>query len=411
MTNPHGHPAASRPASGPLRGLRVLDIATIVAAPFAATLLADYGAEVLKLEMPGAGDGARGFPPQKDGKALWFKVTNRGKKFATLDLRTPEGLALFKPLLPRFDVLIENFRPGTLERWGLPKDVLWSIQPRLVILRTTGFGQTGPYRDRPGFARVFEAMGGLTYITGEPDGEPMHNGYPMGDAIGGMFGAVGVLAALWKRARDPQAPGEEIDLSLTEATLRLLEMMPIQYDQLGTVHERSGNANQYSAPAAVFRTKDGQWVTLAGSTNAVYANNCRAIGRPDLINDPRFRDNAHRVGHAAALNGIFAAWCATHTQAEVVEAFTRAGGTLAPIHSIEQVFADPQMQAREAITAVPDRDFGSVRMQNVVPRFVSDPGVVRHAAGALGQDNDEVYGDWLGLCAEERSRLAAKKVI
>ena len=411
MTDPRDESGASRPASGPLRGLRVLDIATIVAAPFAATLLADYGADVLKVEMPGAGDGARGFPPQKDGKALWFKVTNRGKKFVTLDLRKPEGLALMKRLLPRFDVLIENFRPGTLDRWGLSKEVLWAIQPRLVILRATGFGQTGPYRDRPGFARVFEAMAGLTYITGEPDGEPMHNGYPMGDAIGGMFGAVGVLAALWKRARDPDAPGEEIDLSLTEATLRLLEMIPIQYDQLGLVHERSGNANQYSAPAAVFRTRDGKWVSLAGSTNAVYANNCRAIGRPDLIDDPRFRDNAHRVRHAAELNGIFAAWCAAHTQAEVVEAFTRAEGTLAPIYSVEQIFADPQMQARDAITQVPDRDFGTVRMQNVVPRFVSEPGNVRHAAGALGQDNDEVYGEWLGLSAEERARLAAGKVI
>ena len=411
MTDHHGNTGASRPASGPLRGLRVLDIATIVAAPFAATLLADYGADVLKVEMPGAGDGARGFPPQKDGKALWFKVTNRGKKFITLDLRKPEGLALMKRLLPRFDVLIENFRPGTLDRWGLSKEVLWALQPRLVILRATGFGQDGPYRDRPGFARVFEAMAGLTYITGEPGGEPMHNGYPMGDAIGGMFGAVGVLAALWKRARDPDAPGEEIDLSLTEATLRLLEMIPIQYDQLGLVHERSGNANQYSAPAAVFRTQDGKWVSLAGSTNAVYANNCRAIGRPDLIDDPRFRDNAHRVRHAAELNGIFAAWCAAHAQAEVVEAFTRAEGTLAPIYSVEQVFADPQMQARDAITQVPDRDFGTVRMQNVVPRFVSEPGVVRHAAGALGQDNDEVYGDWLGLSPEERARLAAQKVI
>jgi crotonobetainyl-CoA:carnitine CoA-transferase CaiB-like acyl-CoA transferase len=167
--------------AGPLEGLKVLDIATIIAAPFAATLLADYGAEVLKIEMPGQGDGVRSFPPFKDGKPLWWKAANRNKKFATLDLRTPDGLALFKQLLPRFDVLIENFRPGTLDRWGLPKEVLWSIQPRLVILRATAFGQNGPYRERPGFARIFEAMGGLTYITGESDGEPTHPGYPIGD--------------------------------------------------------------------------------------------------------------------------------------------------------------------------------------------------------------------------------------
>jgi crotonobetainyl-CoA:carnitine CoA-transferase CaiB-like acyl-CoA transferase len=396
---------------GPLEGLKVLDIATVVAAPFAGTLLADYGADVLKVEMPGAGDGARGFPPMKDGKPLWWKVTNRGKKFITLDLRKPEGVALLMKLLPQYDALLENFRPGTLDRWGLTKEKLWSAQPRLVILRATGFGQTGPYRDRPGFARIFEAMGGLTYITGEPDGEPMHAGFPIGDTIGGLFGALGVLAALWKRAKDPSAPGEEVDLAMTEATLRLLEFLPIEHDQLGVVRQRSGNANQYSAPAAVYRTKDERWVTLAGSTNALYANNCRAIGRPGLIADPRFANNAQRVQYAKELNAIFSAWCAERPLAEVLSAFEQAEGTIAPVYSMDQIAADPQMRAREAITDVPDRDFGSVRMQNVVPRFVNDPGKVRHSGGALGQDNDEVYGGWLGLSAEERARLKAAGVI
>lgn len=322
--------------AGPLEGLKVLDIATIIAAPFAATLLADYGAEVLKIEMPGQGDGVRSFPPFKDGKPLWWKAANRNKKFATLDLRTPDGLALFKQLLPRFDVLIENFRPGTLDRWGLPKEVLWSIQPRLVILRATAFGQNGPYRERPGFARIFEAMGGLTYITGESDGEPTHPGYPIGDSIGGLFGAVGVLAALWKRARDPHAPGEEIDLALTEAVFRLLDVLAIEHDQLGAVRSRIGNANGYSAPAAVFRTSDDHWVTLAGSTNTLFAANCRAIGRPDLIADPRFASNDERVKHAAELNDIFAGWCAAHPLDEVLASFNAAQGTLAPIYSIDQ---------------------------------------------------------------------------
>ena len=399
-----------QPNRGPLAGLRVLDIATIVAAPSAAALLGDYGAEVVKLELP-AGDGARGFPPHKDGKALWWKVTNRNKKFATLDLRKPEGIAVLKRLLPQFDVLVENFRPGTLDRWGLSKEVLWSLQPRLVILRATGFGQTGPYRDRPGFARIFEAMGGLTYITGEPGGEPMHAGYPIGDAVGGVFGALGIMTALWKRAKDPTLPGEEIDLSMTEATLKLLDFLAIEHDQLGAVRERSGNANQYSAPAAVYKTADGRWVTLAGSTNALYANNCRAIGRPELIDDPRFANNAQRVTFAAELNAIFSAWCAAHTLAQVLEAFERAQGTIAPIYSIDQVFADPQMQAREAITSVPDADFGSVRMQNVVPRFVNDPGGVRNTGGAIGQDNAEIYGRWLGMDAAEQQKLKDAGVI
>lgn len=397
--------------SGPLQGLRVLDISTIIAAPFAATLLGDYGADVLKVEMPGAGDGARGFGPFKDGRSLWWKVINRGKDLVTLDLRQPEGVALFKRLLPDFDVLVENFRPGTLDRWGLSKEVLWQIQPRLVILRTTGFGQTGPYRDRPAFARVFEAMAGLTYITGEPDGEPMHAGYPLGDAIGGLFGAVGVLAALWKRASDRDAPGEEIDLSLTESILRVLEFLPIEYDQLGAVRERSGNRNQYSSPSAVYRTRDGHWVTLAGSTAAIWANNCRAIGRADLIADPRFATNGQRTEHAGELNRVFSDWCADHTLDEVLAAFRENHGVIGPIYGIDQVFADPQVQARGAIVPVPDEDFGSVRMQAVVPRFTRDPGSVRGAGGGLGRDNRRIYGERLGLAAEEIADLAKRKVI
>lgn len=396
---------------GPLEGLRVLDIATIVAAPFAATLLADYGADVLKIEMPGQGDGVRFFPPFKDGKPLWWKALNRNKKFATLDLRKPEGLALFKQLLPQFDVLIENFRPGTLDRWGLPKEVLWAIQPRLVILRATAFGQDGPYRNRPGFARIFEAMGGLTYITGEADGEPMHPGYPIGDSIGGLFGAVGVLAALWKRARDPAAPGEEIDLALTEAVFRLLDVLPIEFDQLGVTRGRIGNANSYSAPAAVYRTKDDRWVTLAGSTNALYAANCRAIGSPELIDDPRFANNATRVQHAEELNQIFSRWCGNHTLEEVLAAFTAEQGTLAPIYSIDQIAADPQAKAREMIARVPDRDFGSVAMANIVPKFSVDQARLRHSAGVAGQDNEEIYRCSLGLSDIEIERLRRYKVI
>jgi crotonobetainyl-CoA:carnitine CoA-transferase CaiB-like acyl-CoA transferase len=396
---------------GPLEGLKVLDIATIIAAPFAATLLADYGAEVLKIEMPGQGDGLRSFPPLKDGKPLWWKAANRNKKFATLDLRTPEGLALFKRMLPRFDVLIENFRPGTLDRWGLSKELLWSIQPRLVILRATAFGQDGPYCNRPGFARIFEAMGGLTSITGETAGEPTHPGYPIGDSIGGLFGAVGVLAALWKRARDPDAPGEEIDLSLTEAVFRLLDVLPIEFDQLGFVRGRIGNANGYSAPAAVFRTRDDRWITMAGSTNALYAANCRAIGRPDLIGDVRFASNELRVRHAAELNGIFAAWCADHSLDEVLAAFVAAQGTVAPIYSIDQIAADPQAIARGMITRVPDHDFGSVAMAGVVPRFSRDPAQSRHSAGDLGQHNREVYRDWLGLSEQQIEQLASNAII
>jgi crotonobetainyl-CoA:carnitine CoA-transferase CaiB-like acyl-CoA transferase len=391
--------------------LKVLDIATILAAPSCATLLADYGADVVKMELPGQGDGARDFPPFKDGKSLWWKVINRNKKFVTLDLRKPEGLALFKRAISGFDVLVENFRPGTLDRWGLTREVLWELQPRLVILRATGFGQTGPYRNRPGFARVFEAMGGLTYLTGEADGEPMHNGYPLGDAVGGLFGTIGVLAALCRRIAEPDAPGEEIDLSMTEAMFRLLDFLAIEHDQLGTVRGRSGNANQYSAPSAVYATRDGSHVSLSGSTNTVFAANARAIGRPDLSQDPRYASNGSRVEHAAELNRLFAAWMSQHTLEEILAAFEREKGTIAPIYSIAQIFKDPQMLAREAIVGVPDADFGTVRMQNVVPRFSRNPGKVESTAGALGEHNHEFFVSRLGLTEAELEHLREQAVV
>lgn len=412
-SKPHATPADRPPfqGQGPLTGLRVLDIATIIAAPSAAALLADYGAEVLKVELPGSGDGCRSFPPFKDGKPLWWKVTNRNKKLISLDLRQPEGLALFKQLLPRFDVLIENFRPGTLERWGLPRETLWALQPRLVVLRTSAFGQTGPYRDRPGFTRIFEAMGGLTYITGEAEGEPMHAGYPIGDSVGGLFGALGVMAALWKRARDPEAPGEEIDLSLTEAMLKLMEFLPIKHALLGESHERSGNASQYSAPTGVFQTRDGQWISLSGSTNPLFAANCRAIDREDLITNPLYTSNRERCAHTDTLNTLFRNWFAQHDLDDALERFARHEGTVAPIYSARQIAEDAQVQARGFLCQVPDRDFGTVPIQNVVPRFHHDPGAVYSTGGDIGQDNDEVYGDWLGLTPQQREGLRTQGVI
>jgi crotonobetainyl-CoA:carnitine CoA-transferase CaiB-like acyl-CoA transferase len=338
-------------------------------------------------------------------------VQSRNKKSVALDLRQAEAQAIARRLIAEADVLVENFRPGTLDRWGLTREVLWEIQPRLVILRATGFGQTGPYRNRPGFARLFEAMGGLTYITGEPDGEPMHSGYPLGDSIGGLFGAIGVLAALCRRVQEPDAPGEEIDLSMTEAMLRLLDFLPIEHDQLGTVRERSGNANQYSAPAAVYRSRDGRYVSLSGSTNPLFAANARAIGRPDLPADPRFATNSQRVGHSKELNAAFAQWMREHDLEDILQAFAREGGTIAPVYSIDQIFEDPQMLAREAIVSVPDTDFGSVRMQNVVPRFVGNPGQVKSTAGALGEHNEAFYTERLGLSEDELQQLRAQNVV
>ncbi|MEL7444912.1 MAG: CoA transferase [Pseudomonadota bacterium] len=396
---------------GPLTGLRILDIATIIAAPFSATLLADLGAEVVKVELPNVGDGMRGFPPFKEGKSLWWKATNRGKQFATLDLRKTEGAELFKQMLPEFDVLIENFRPGTLDRWGLDKSTLWSLNPSLVILRTTAFGQTGPYSDRPGFARIFEAMGGLTHITGEPDSAPVHPGFPLADAFGGVFGAMSVLAALLRIAQDEQTRGEEIDLSLTEATFRLLDFLAIEYDQLGVVRGRSGNRNHYSAPSDVYMTSDKRYVSLAGSTNTTFRANATAVGRPDLVDDPRFATNADRVKNATELDRIFGGFIASHTLQEVLGAFEDAKGTLSPVYSIDQIFDDPQFQARDAIVSVPDDDFGSVRVQGVVPKFTRNPGGVSWTAKDLGADNYAVFERLLGLSSEQVDALRERKIV
>lgn len=397
--------------SAPLEGIRVLDIATIVAAPLAATLLADYGADVVKVELPGQGDGLRTFPPFKDGKPLWWKVANRNKDCVTLDLRKPEGADLLLQMIPRFDVLIENFRTGTLAKWGLTKEKLWEANPNLVILRATAFGQTGPYADKPGFARMFEAMSGLTYMSGESDRMPMHNGYPIGDSIGGLFGAISVLTALLGIARGTIKAGEEIDLSLTEATFRVLDFQTIQYDQLGTVTERAGNGSHYSAPANVFKTRDDRYVSLSGSTQATFKGNARAIGRPDLLDDPKFQTNQDRFARRDELNDIFSQWFAKTDLAEVLETFEREKGTLAPIFSAEQFYEHEQFVAREAIVSVPDDDFGQVRMQAVVPKFTNNPGRIKKAAGELGRDNKLVYARELGLTEEQIDGLKSQGIL
>lgn len=396
---------------GPLAGLRVIDIATIVAAPTAASLLGDYGADVIKIELPGTGDGLRSFAPFKDGKSLWWKVLNRDKRLISLDLRKPEGRGLFLRLIAEADVLVENFRPGTLARWNLDAQTLWAAQPRLVILRATAFGQSGPYRDRPGFARIFEAMGGMTYITGEADGAPMHVGYPIGDSIGGLFGALGVMSSLWRLARDPQAKGEEVDLAMTEAITKLLDFHTLKYELLGATHERSGNVSQYAAPTGVYPTRDGHWVSLSGSTNALYAANCRAIGRTDLIEEPRFRSNPDRCTNADEINAVFRDWFATHDLKFILERFEANDGTIAPVYSAQQIVEDAHVQARGFLQTVEDEDFGSVRVPGVVPRFSNHACTIRGTAGGIGADNEAVFGGWLGLDPGEIERLRREGVI
>ena len=397
-------------AAGPLKGLRIVDISTVVAGPFAAGLLGDYGAEIVKVEMPGVGDSLRALAPHKDGVPLWWKVTNRNKKGITLDLRRPEGRDLFARLVADADVLVENFRPGTLDGWGITRTWLQGLNPRLTILRVTGFGQDGPYAGRPGFARIFEAMSGFTQICGEEDGRPLHLGYPISDAVAGLFGAVGILAALHDLAQHPERRGQEIDCSATEAMMRTLEFLAIEYDQLGAVRTRSGNRSQYAAPGNVYRTADDKWASIAASTQSIFVRLCAALDLKHLLEDPRFALNPARVKNYQELDEIVGGAIGKLTLAELRETFTRHEVGFSPIYDIADVFADPQFAARQAIVSVPDAELGSVRMQGVVPRFSETPGVVRHAGPSIGQHNEEVYGG-LGLSAAEIEGLKARKVI
>jgi crotonobetainyl-CoA:carnitine CoA-transferase CaiB-like acyl-CoA transferase len=397
-------------SQGPLRGLRILDLSTVIAGPWASTLLADLGAEVLKVELPGAGDGLRALAPHKDGVPLWWKVTNRNKRGITLDLRTERGRELLARLLPDYDVLVENFRPGTLDRWNITREWLLGIQPKLTILRVTGFGQTGPYRDKPGFARVFEAMTGFTNICGEADGPPLHMGFPVADAVAGLFGSLGIVCALYHQLATGDTAGQEIDCSLMESMFRVLDFLPIEYDQLGIVRSRTGNTSQYAAPGNVYRTSDGRWASIAASTQRIFERLSQALGQPQWASDERFRSNPERLHHRAELDALIAAEIGRHTLAELGAMLDAHQVGFSPIYDIADIFADPHFKARQAIVEVPDTELGTLRMQSVVPAFSHTPGAVRQAGPALGEHNREVYGA-LGLDEVEIAELGAQGVI
>ncbi|TAL91265.1 MAG: CoA transferase [Candidimonas sp.] len=395
--------------TGPLAGVKVLDISTVVAGPLSATLLADLGADVLKVEIPVDGDYIRQLPPHKDGVSLWSKVANRNKRGITLDLRKPEGLQLFERLLPQYDVLVENFRPGTLDRWGLGMQRLTEIRPDLIVLRVTGFGQTGPYKSRPGFARIFEALSGFVNLCGEKDAPPMYPGFPVSDALTGVFGAYAITAALLHRAAHGE--GQEIDLSATEAMFRVLDFLPIEYDQLGLVRTRQGNLNAYSAPSDVYLTQDGKWVVLAVSAPTVFKRLAIAINRPDLTSNSAFSTNAARIENRSEIEQIVKDWFGSRTLDEASRVLQNNEVSHSPIYDIRDIASDPHFIDREMIIPVPDEQMGILKMGSVVPKFSKTPGSVWRTGPDLGQHNSEVYGDELGISQEQQDLLHAHQVI
>jgi crotonobetainyl-CoA:carnitine CoA-transferase CaiB-like acyl-CoA transferase len=403
-------------ASGPLVGLRVIDLGTRIGAPFAATLLADLGADVIKVELPGRGDFMRTIGPFDHGYSLFWAVEGRGKRSVTLDLRRAAGQALLKRLVALADVVVENFQPGTLESWGLGYDALAAVNPAIILTRVSVHGQDGPYRDRPGLDRNGIAMGGLMYITGYPERPPVRPGLIVSDYLTGVFNAFAILSAIYERDRRAAASGEPprgqwVDLSLYESILRIMEHTLAAYDRLGLVREREGNRLRNSAPLDNWETKDGKWVCIIAAGDGLFPRLARAMGRDDLLAEARFATMALRAEHGDEINGIVADWVKARTAREVQDVLERHEVPFGVAYSVADIFADPHIAARGDIETVDDAVIGAVRMQGVYPRFSRTPGAIQRGAPRLGEHNDEVYGGLLGIGAEERARLARDGVI
>jgi formyl-CoA transferase len=395
--------------SGPLAGLRVLELGTLLAGPFCGQLLGDFGAEVIKIEPPGQGDPMRVWGREKaHGKSLWWPVVARNKHAITLDLRQAEGQELLKQLVAEADFLLENFRPGTMEKWGLGWDTLSAINPRLIMIRVSGFGQTGPYAKQAGFGAIGEAMGGLRYVVGDPSTPPSRMGISIGDSLAATFACVGALAALHHRTQTGR--GQVVDSAIYEAVLNMMESLVTEYDKVGYVRERTGAILPNVAPSNVYRTSDAM-VLIAANQDTVFARLAEAMGQPELATDPRYSTHGARGANQVELDALVERWTATLTTREVLELMDRFGVPAGLIYRAPEMLEDPHFKARNAIVSVPHPDFGELRMQNVAPKLSATPGGVRSPSPEMGQHNDEVYLRLLGLAAERYEQLKARKVI
>lgn len=372
----------------PLEGLRVIDLSTLFAGPMAAMHLGDFGAEVIKVEHPRLPDPARGHGAAKNGHNLWWKTLGRNKRAMALDLSTGEGQEIFARLVATADVVIENFRPGTLERWDLGPGRLHALNRGLVLARVTGFGQVGPYRRRPGFGTLAEAMSGFASLTGEPDGPPTLPPFGLADGVAALATAYAVMTAL--HARQTCGHGQVVDMALIEPILSILGPQITRWDQLQTVQPRRGNRSADNAPRNTYRTADGTWVAISTSAQSIAERVMRLVGRPELVEEPWFATGAGRVTHADELDEAVAVWVAQHTRDEVVEAFEKAEAAVAPIYDAADIVADPQYQALGTIHMADDPDLGPIAMQNVIFRLSENPGEIRWAGREHGADTEAV---------------------
>ena len=391
----------------PLEGVKVIDAATLFAGPLAATILGDFGAEVLKVEHP-KGDPSRSHGYAKDGIGLWWKMLGRNKRAVTLSMSTTEGVEIFKELARDADVVIESFRPGTLERWGLSYEELSRENPGLVLARVTGFGQFGPYSNRPGFGTIAESMSGFAHVTGQPGGPPTLPPFGLADGIAALATACAVLMAL--RARDATGKGQVVDLAIIEPIFTVLGPQPIAYDQLGVIQERTGNRSNNNAPRNTYQTKDGKWVAISTSAQNIAERVMRLVGRPEFIEEPWFQKGSERAKHADELDEAVQRWISERTTEEVVEAFEEANAAITPIYNIEDIMQDPQYQALDSIITVNDPELGPIKMQNVLFRLSETPGEVKWSGPQLGEHNEEVYRE-LGIDKERLEKLKAEGVV
>jgi crotonobetainyl-CoA:carnitine CoA-transferase CaiB-like acyl-CoA transferase len=388
--------------NGALDGLKVLDASTILAGPLAAQILGDHGADVIKIEHPSKGDGMRGHGLDKDGVPLWWKMISRNKRTLALNLGTEDGAEVFRRLARTADVVVENFRPGTFERWGLGYDVLSADNPGLIMLRVTGFGQTGPYAARPAFGTLVESMSGFAHLTGQPDGPPTLPAFGLADSIAGVAGAAAVSMALYRRGIDGR--GQEIDLDLLSPIMTAVGPGVIYADQLGIDQERTGNRSTNNSPRNTYRTADGHWLAVSTSADSIARRVLELVGHPEVIDEPWFATGRQRAQHADTLDAYVGEWIGRRTRDEVTAAFEAAGAAIAPVYRPSELLTDPQVQALDLVTTVEDEDLGPMRMQNVMWRMGRTPGRIRSTGRAPGQDTDEILGE-IGYSSSEIAAL------
>ena len=400
-------------AAGPLAGIRVIELGGMLAGPFAGRLLGDLGADVIKVEPPGKPDSIREWGRGRvDGKGLLWPVLVRNKRCITLNLREERGQELLLDLMRETDVLIENFRPGTLERWNLSPERLEEVNPRLVLARVSGYGQTGPYAERAGFASVGEAMGGLRYLNGNPGEPPPRLGVSLGDSLAGMFAVQGILAALHERDVRGSGRGQVIDVSILESCFAMLEDVPSEYHRLDAVREPSGTSLKGIAPSNLYRSRDGKWMVIAANRDNLFVRLCEVMGRPEMAEDPRYSTHTARGERQEELDELIGAWAAEHDAAELDAKLNEAGVVAGPVYSIEDIFEDPHYQAREMLVEHPDEEIGPVIGPGIVPKLSRTPGAIRWAGPwPMGNDNAEVFGDLAGVEPDELSDLADRGIV